>query len=1201
MVIRLKTLELQGYKTYASQTVFEFANGITAVVGPNGSGKSNIVDAIRWVLGEQSFSVLRARKTIDLIFSGSELRARSGMAAVNITFDNSEGWLPVDFSEVNIVRRAYRDGQNEYLLNGQKVRLFDIKELLASAGLEQRTYTIVNQGLVDMALGLKADERRRLFEEAAGIGLYRNRKEEALRRLDTTRRNLDRVRDILSELQPRLNSLEKHAQKAKDYKQIQDDLRLLLLEWYGYHWHRSQEEFMATRKMAAKQRAIFDETRKNQRELEDQILLGREQNKALRLELREYLARVTTLQQQQESHKREFAVTEERHRALLERRQNMEVEITRLREKLAIRHDRVEKAEQSKQALQSDLDEASSRLAEVQREYEKRQEERSRLQEELEKIHAGQEETLTRRERLRAQLEEVHNRQRQLHIADQTNSNAIEQTRAMLQQAEDTLLHESKSLQQRRSHLERTEATVRSLEQELIKIEEDIRQVEVDRMGLQAELTRLGAQLEVLDQAEDTLAGYSQGAIHLLEVTEQAKISGVVGLLGSRLEVPEELELAISSALGVYLDAVVLRSRKQVEEVLDLLQTDSGRVAIIPLEDLVVQRRVKAPDDPDCIGVAAELVSVTQELRPAVDLLLNRVLVVRDKRAALRVLKKAEAPIWAVTLRGEVIDAAGPVLTGSDVQSSKLSRGREQRSIKTKVKAVADDLEKIVQTLTETKNERDDKQKALWKVRHENTDAQEAYRDAETSYQEAVLSAETARQQLGLLNGQKDQFAQDFARCDQEIYQLEKALEEVEEDNRQYRKGLEEKEILLNELTDQTLGEEVSDWETRAAVMEQAVRNAQEQLEDLRATVRLDDETLEAWVARSESISSDIQGLTERKEQLGVETDSMVEEVEKLQGQIAAHEELLSQAEAQQDELIERERNARRSLEASERQYTQVRIALDKRKADLDHLRQRIEDDFGLVEFEYADEVVGPKPLPLEGMVEQLPHVETITPDLERSLRQKRAQLHRMGAIYPDAQSEYEQVKQRFNFLTEQLTDLERAEADVKDVIRELDMLMEREFLSTFEAVAGEFSSIFKRLFGGGAAQLLLTNPDDLTSTGIEIEVRLPNRRPQDLSVLSGGERSLSAIALVFALLRFAPTPFCILDEVDAMLDDANIGRFRELLLELSNNTQIVIITHNRNTLRGADLIYGVSMGRDSSSQVISLNMEDIEEEKVGV
>ena len=410
MLIRLKSLELHGYKTFADQTRFEFPGEITAIVGPNGSGKSNIADSLRWVLGEQSYSLLRGKKTDDMIFYGSEQRARASMASATITFDNSDGWLPIDFSEVAVTRRAYRDGQNEYLLNGQRVRLKEITELLAQSGLAERTYTIIGQGLVDTALALKPDERRKLFEEAAGIGLYRSRKEEALHRLDTTRRNLERVQDILAELKPRLSSLERQARKAQEYEQVRADLRMLLRDWYGYHWYRAQKEAKRAQASLAEHEKRLIEARRAMGEVVGRISEQRALLQKDRSELAGWYTRISSLNTRLEELNRQMAVLDERGASLAIQIKNQESSLAQIEEELSGYQQALEAGEQEKARLQAELDEASREQSQAQQDYDGKHTEREAAEQVLRGLREELVKTETERVKVSAHRDELHDR-----------------------------------------------------------------------------------------------------------------------------------------------------------------------------------------------------------------------------------------------------------------------------------------------------------------------------------------------------------------------------------------------------------------------------------------------------------------------------------------------------------------------------------------------------------------------------------------------------------------------------------------------------------------------------------------------------------------------------------------------------------------------------------------------------------------------
>ena len=1198
MPLRLKSLELHGYKTFAAKTNFEFAEGITAIVGPNGSGKSNIADALRWVLGEQTYSILRAKRTEDLIFAGSEQRPRSGMASAGITFDNSDGWLPVDFSEVGLSRRAYRDGRNEYLLNNQHVRLKDINELLAQSGLSERTYTILGQGLVDASLALKADERRRLFEEAAGIGLYRARREESLHRMETTQRNLDRVLDILVELEPRLKSLERQAVRAEEFSRVQTDLRVLLHEWYGFHWHRTQRELTEAMELGHAQETKLKEERESYQSVRQEFSTFRDRLNGLRARLNSWHRQSAQLHENRESVSGDLAMLDERKRSLLDNQQAVMGEQSHLAEEFKIDQERLSEAEAEAARLLAEYEEAQTQARAAQTGLDERQAEESRLESDFGSARKKLEELIARHAGLQARMGELAARseaqKQKLEAATQAIASADFEVRQASQE-----FNASRSTRQRaETDLEKAEAEFLSAQKRLAELEEKVKQVQVERATKQVEQARLKAQLDVLEQAEQSLAGYAEGAKLLLDAARQSKLGGGRGALSAVLEVPAELEVAISAALGDYADAVLLTSGRDAEQALALLDSEqSGRASILPLDWLSPSEPLKTKPDANCLGVASDLVKVPVELFPALDLLLGQVLIVRDRTAARGVLAGQPKNVRAVTLRGEVFHATGQVLAGKPNKTAVLGRPRQRREFQ-------ESLAEIERQIAALDIEAKKLSYRIETARVHETDCKEAVAEkhagmetARATEHQAQVQEETAQRNQDWQVIQKQNIESEIAQVDIELQQSVAEMSQNEKDAAQAQETLRTKTAALATLTLGEFQEQVTFWETRSAVTERALSDARRRhVEHKQITARLQEQQ-----ARLESrlivIVSTLAELETERENRRVQASGMNVQLEELRSLIGPAEKELETTEAKEVELQKKETEGQAALARVERTYNQIQLDLDRKQETLLNLRQKIEDDFGLVAFEYAMDVSGPVPLPFDGMVEQLPVVTVLAPDLEDNMIRQRAQLRRMGAINPEAQQEFKSVKERHFFLTTQVEDLHKAEADLRQVITELDELTRREFQKTFVAVAEEFHMIFHRLFGGGSARLTLTDPENLTETGIDIEARLPGRREQGLSLLSGGERSLTAIALVFALLKVSPTPFCVMDEVDAMLDEANVGRFRELLLELSKETQFIIITHNRNTVQAADVIYGVTMGRDSTSQIIGLKLDEISEE----
>ncbi len=1199
MPLRLKSLELHGYKTFASRVDFQFGEGITAIVGPNGSGKSNIADSLRWVLGEQSYGLLRGKKTEDMIFAGSEHRPKAGMASATIVFDNTNGWLPVDFSEVALTRRAYRDGHNEYLLNGQHVRLRDIHELLAQSGLGERTYTILGQGLVDASLALKADERRRLFEEAAGIGLYRARREESLRRLETTHRNLERVLDIMAELGPRLKSLERQARRAQEYQRAQADLRVLLLDWYGYHWHNAQEELTRARDIVRQQEAKAHEAREAHAKVQAEYSVFRERLSGLRARLNAWHRQSAELHNRRESLSRELAVLDERRRALLESQQTLLSDRERAAGEETLARERLADVEQDFTRLQTESDEAKNQLASAQAALTERQGEREAVEVKLTEGRNRVNELSAKRAEIQARLDELAGRL-------QSQQGKLEASQQAIQTAEAQFKKAELQLRESRSKREGAEAALREAEQKettakdhLEKLDGELRGKIQERDARAAEQTRLQAQLQVIEEAEASLAGYAEGARFLLDAARQLRLNAR-GALSAALDVPAELETAFTAALGDSLDAILL-TNDSLDEALRLLESDeAGRAALFPLDGARKAESLRAPSDSDCLGNAAALLNVSDELRTAVELLLGTTVIVTDRSAARRLLHGLPSHARIVTLAGEVFRADGLILAGKAPRSGTLGRPRQKREaqasladLATRLSALETEIARITSNLEAARRDQASREANVRSARQQV----EETRGAE---QKSIIEAESARRQFEFARSQLEELAGEIAAAEADRARLIHSQSEIEASAAAAHESI---RILSGELAGLTLDElqeQVSYWGTRAAVAERALSDsASRRNERLLSLERLETQKRELE-HRLKEIERSVAELDADKTELRGQESELGGQIEEFRLKIEPAEKDLETAEQQETQLQAKEAEAQRAMTNAERMLGQVQLEQTRKQEALVTLRQRVEDDFGLVQFDYREDVSGPVPLPLDGMVEQLPVVLTLPLELEEQMTRARQQLRRMGAVNPEAQQEYVAESERYGFMSAQVEDLRKAEADLRHVIAELDDLTQREFHKTFEHVASEFRNIFVRLFGGGSARLTLTDPDNLVETGIEIEARLPGRREQGLALLSGGERSLTAIALVFALLKVSPTPVCVMDEVDAMLDEANVGRFRDLLHELSRDTQFVVITHNRSTVQAADVIYGVTMGRDSSSQVISLKLDEISEEMLG-
>lgn len=1198
MPLRLKSLELHGYKTFATRTTFEFASGITAIVGPNGSGKSNIADSLRWVLGEQSYTLLRGKKTEDMIFSGSEYRARAGMASAEIVFDNSTNWLPVDFGEVAVTRRAYRDGHNDYLLNGQQVRLRDMNELLAASGLSERTYTILGQGLVDASLALKADERRRLFEEAAGVGLYRVRREEALKRLDATERNLERVQDIMAEVGPRLKTLERQAKRAGEYGSAQADLKAVLAEWYGYHWHSAQAELERVRRQVVSEEAKVEEARGAHAKAQQEYSEFRERLNVLRARLTAWQRQSADLHTQRESVSLDVAVLDERRRSLASLQSSLQSERAAAVTDSEQAHERFAELEKEVMRLEAELEEARGRLQQAQRSLEERLAERTAAEERLQAARAGMDslqaqraETLARHDQLTARLDSLKQK--------------FEAGRSTIDSVESELRKAESNHDESARNREQCEERLRSAAARLADVQQLGRQFEAARIKLveertvaQARQSRQQAQLQVLQEAEESLAGYAEGARFLLEAARQSRLRST-GALSATLDVPPELETAIGAALGDIVDAVLLQD-DQVEEALRLLETeDAGRAALLPLDGRSKQK-LAVPGDEDLLGRAAELIRSSPELQPAVDLVLGDTLVVRSREAAKRLIGSMPAQARIVTLRGEVFRGDGVIIAGRSTASSTLSRPRQKRELNESLAQIAQQLEKLDRSVEAASADLQAAQTEQDALDQDLRATRQVAEEAVSAEQKAALELENIRRQFEWRKSQRAELHREMSEVEDERQKLDSLVKEAMERALRAQEDIRTSAGRLAALSLDEGQESVAHWNTRLAVVQEALNSVQarkserqQTLDRIAVQMRDSEQRLAETDNSLEQLDSEQAALRERQE-------ALQQQIAELRVQIEPTEADLERAEQEENRLQQVEATAQSILSTAERGASQVQIELVRKQEALDSLRDKMVDDFTLVSAEGAIEVENPVTPAFDDLVAVLPVIEQLPEDLESRLTHQRNRLRRLGPVNPEAKAEYESESQRYEFMTGQIQDLRAAEEDLRRVIDELDELTRQEFSRTFEAVDKQFRAIFTRLFGGGTASLSLTDPDNLVETGIEIDARLPGRRTQGLSLLSGGERSLTAIALVFALLKVSPTPVCVMDEVDAMLDEANVGRFRDLLSDLSKDTQFIIITHNRNTVQAADVIYGITMGRDSTSQIISLRLDQVSEEMLG-
>jgi len=1189
--LRLKRLELQGYKTFATKTEFAFEDGITAIVGPNGSGKSNVADAMRWVLGERSYSALRAKRTEDMIFWGSERRSRLGMAQASITLDNNDGELPVEYSEITISRRAYRSGENEYLLNGSRVRLKDITELLGKSGLGRRTYNVIGQGMVDAVLSLRPDERRAIFEEAAGISIHQAKRTEAINKLEQTRDNILRVNDLINEIAPRLNRLEKQAGRAQQYQESSQQLEEFLRTWYAYRWQKAQTALRQAEARAKERQELSLEHEAELEELESRKTELRVQQGRLRQKLSDWHLMETNLQAQAEEKKRELAVSEERLRLLNQQSEDIAQETASLEANRAAQLERVAEAQEELSQANTQLQERLMHLPQTQEQLEARKRKRQAVQAELTEDQDQAFQLATEAADRRNRLAQLSERREELGQEVEAHHSALAEHQAKM-----TALR--KQIEALRSERETIGAEADSLTLQKQEMEQESEASRERQAHLQAALARikqeetgLQARYDLLERVRHEESGYYAGADTVLQAAGDGRLKGIVGPVATLIQVPAELEMAVEAALGPHLHDIVVETLADAGAAIQFLKrTEGGRATFLPLD------RIRAIEKPGLsvtavegvIGPAVDLVKFEQGFARVGYHLLGGTIIVRDFETGLRLTPHLSTTrsLQIAALTGEVIGSDGAV-TGGPAQGRSagiLAREREWLKLPQRLaeaQKLRSGLEKKCQA-EEAEQRRLLEKLTSFEKKGNEIKAREGVKLEELASQER--QTELLNQEMGWRRAIEDQLKTETRALDEKEAQLTEELEGLKEKEGKTQQRILALRTRLDTLSVEELEARLAELKTTVAVAEQGCENQRTVWQNLQASLIGLDEQVSAKKEKEEQLTAESRELIARIEDLRLGSRELLHQVQTVAQLIEPAEAELAALESEQVDLEKTEVHLRPSLREYESLQGQAVLEVARRQDELTSLIHQAENDLGPVEME----------METGDHVPPLSPSEEPPPGLEEEIRQLRAQIKRLSPVNPNAPAEYAEILERYGFLTAQTGDLEEATGDLRQVIGELDELMRRDFKETFEAVRSEFEEYFVLLFGGGAAELVLTEPDDLMETGVDIVARPPGRRKQSLAMLSGGERALTAVALIFAILKTSPTPFCFLDEVDATLDESNVGRFRDALQELSERTQFIVITHNRGTVEAADTIYGISMGEDSVSRVISLKLDDV-------
>ena len=1208
----LRRLEVHGFKAFAERQRFEFGPGTTVIAGPNGSGKSNVADALRWALGETSARQIRARKTEDIIFSGSEKRRPMGMAEVTLTLDNTDGWMPIDYSEVAVTRRAHRSGENEYAINGASCRLADVLDLFRQAQVGQNSYAHMSQGLVDEVLALRPQERRELIEEAADLRRHRHQLTLSERRLVETRDNLGHVRMLIREVEPRIKALQRQSRRAARYRELARQLADALEVYFEAELRAAREAQTSTQARHDQRAQAFNVAREAMAAVETRLREVETVLSERRAALETAQGRERELSEEGLRLEQAVALAEQRLELLAERRAELEAAVAAT----DLPADDANVIDATIAAFDARVTESQTALARAREALASADEATRGVLRELSEAEA-------RRARLEAEAEDTQRRiveaQRRAEQRAQDRASAGEQRTALLASAAEQEAALARHQQEARTLDDALRLTRDRREAAERRLEEDQRAQQAAQealLAMESHLAQLEDRLRLIEMLRDSVPAGSAGTEALLEagrtkmLNPEEGLTGIVDAVSRLIRVPEGLEAAIESALAEHLSAVVVESYDDaIAAVAYLREQGAGVATVLPLQGMDAKYPLNLFNERGVVGIASRLVRCDQKVRPLIDTLLGRVIVVEDLRVAEQMITRGLGAV--VTRDGILLRPGGSVYGGrAGGGSERFSLQRELEALPAQIAEARSALDPATGRLAHAAEVVADARDGVTQARRGVDEATERRRQhdvaraaierrqteitGELRAVELRLQPQPDEAEAGLaerLNAARAAIAVIVARI--------AALRDRSEAVGAERDAAAERATLAT----QSLAGVEAERRSLAAQRDERVaarRNALELLTKQR-------ESLDAIRREQEDLTLSLRDRRERQannRSLRTKAQSAVGPAHAAVADLAEEERTLAAARGDQQ----------RALLATEREMMESEHALRQAAERVTKLLEEIEAEGMLVQPDGTVRPLNPLPAPVASLSGEedtaevdleLPApvrggAELVLEDVRTRISDLRSEIRSLGSVNVEAVEDLASEEERYTFLSTQVADLEAAEVELREAIRDLKKLIRVRFVETFEVVNERFGEYFRRFFGGGQAELRLIVPEEVEGeelereAGVEIVAQPPGKRISNLAVLSGGERSMTSVALLFALLSVNPAPVVVLDEVDAALDEANVGRFVDTLLELRERTQFVVISHNRRTIEAADAIYGISMGDDSTSQVLSLRLADL-------
>ena len=1182
----LKSLELQGFKSFPDRTVIRFSDGMTAIVGPNGSGKSNISDAVRWVLGEQSTKSLRGEKMEDVIFGGTARRNRMGFAQVTLILDNSGGRFPLDAAEVMVSRRFYRSGESEYRINGKRARLKDVRELFMDTGLGRDGYSVIGQGRIDEILSAKSVDRREIFEEAAGVTKFRTRKGEAEKRLEQTDANLVRIRDIWNELNERSGPLQQQAETAKRFLKLHDELRVHEVSLWMDSLNGMAEALKQSEEREQTVQADLTRVRAEQEQsyrTVEQLELAMQQAEVRNEELR---ARRGELEREQAERARRMAVLEESSRNAENNRELAKQQAeTQTEQKRTIAEQRA-----AREARMRELQETIDRIAREQKELSRA------MEQSAQSMGHGQREM----EQLRQQAAQHAERMYRL----QNDQTAVETQRETMEQRQGSLAEELRQAQER-AEQERTaqdemeriqtelEEDVQTQQELLCEEQERLREATQQLHEARQQYTQKQGALQdsrnrirMLTELQKDYEGFSRAVKKVMNRAESGKLDGVHGPVSSLIQVADDYVTAIETALGAAASNIIVDTPQDAKRAIELLKrTDGGRATFLPVDTIrPMQLRENGLEQQDGFcGIAAELTSYDTAYHDIIWNLLGRTVIVRTLDDAIAMGRRFRNRFRIVTLDGQVVQAGGSLTGGSVGRSSGiLSRANQLQALQRQEKTQSAELETLAERGAELAKQTEEGETVVQDITDELGAVRQKLAAQQAAAQQHRLLMESVESSLTQLVEERDnadrlraEFETRIASLAQEMEQAERDKQDAEDKIHQVEQAGQAVSEKMRQLSERAAAKrtESAQAETERQAHEQALHDLDDLMQRAQQTADDAERRMAEYLRQQESDRREL-------EQLETQGTGLDGEREQLSQELRAGIEQRTRLERNKTEENKKVQGLSSQVVSLEREAARTEAATEKLRTEEKQLLDTMWNSYELTPT--AAQSVAQK-------IENRPETEQRASTLRRQIRQ-------LGPVNLAAVEEYDELSERLTFLTGQKDDLEQAETELREIIAQLTVQMQEVFVQSFAQLNQYFGETFQEMFGGGTAELCLEDEHDVLGCGIEIRVTPPGKAVKSLSLLSGGEKAFVAIALYFAIIKVRPTPFCILDEIEAALDDVNVTRYAKYLRRLSDKTQFIVITHRRGTMEEADMLYGVTMQERGVSKLLMLNIREVEE-----